>query len=238
MAATDSLSPLAQAERRAWSYWFADGLPNLLAGIVCILLASVFLLLSGPRHNKSPLVIAFVLVAFAICGFVVIRFRQTLEWLKRRITYPRTGYIASPYFTDTSAPPADLVMLNLSGVREEETTAPLLASEDLRWRLWALLAILIAEPLAGRFIPNHLLCAIAGCAGGFLAWRISRKDPRKSWAVILGLLLAQVYTVSFLDQLHVLEGACFFQAGVGFVLALAGGITLIRYLRRNPVAGA
>lgn len=238
MVAADSLSPVVQAEHRAWSYWFADGLPNLLAGIVCILLASVFLLLSGPRHNRSALLIVFVLVAFGICGFVVIRFKQTLEWLKRRITYPRTGYIASPYFTDTAAPPADLVMLNLSGIREQETTAPLLVSEDLRWRLWALLAILVAEPLAGRFISSHVLCAIAGCAGGLLAWLISRKDPRKSWAVILGLLLAQVYTVSFLDQLHVLEGACFFQAGLGFVLALAGGITLIRYLRRNPVAGA
>lgn len=238
MAAADSLSPVAQAERRAWSYWFADGLPNLLAGIVCMLLAGVFLLLSGLRHNGSALVIAFVLVAFGICGFVVIRFKQTFEWLKRRITYPRTGYIASPYFTDTSAPPADLVMLNLSGVREKETTAPLLVSEDLRWRLWALLAILIAEPLAGRFVPSHVLCAIAGCAGGFLAWLISRKDPRKSWAVIFGLLLAQVYTVSFLDQLHVLKGACFFQAGVGFILALAGAITLIRYLRRNPLARA
>lgn len=238
MAAANSLSPVMQAERRAWSYWFADGLPNLLAGALCILLASVFLLLSGPRHNRSPLEIAFVFVAFGICGFVFIRFRQTLEWLKRRITYPRTGYIASPYFTDTSAPSADLVMLNLSGVRARETTVPLLVTEDLRWRLWIMLAVLIAEPLAGKFIANHILCAVAGCAGGFLVWLASRKDPRKSWAVVFGLLFPQFYIGYVSDHLHVLKGACFFQAGVGFVLVLAGTIALARYLKHNPVAGA
>lgn len=231
-------SDVLNAERRAWNYWFVDGLPNLLAGILCILLAIVFLLLSGPPHNRSPLVIVFVFVAFGIYFIVFFRFRQTLEWLKKRITYPRTGYIAAPYFANTSAPSADLVMLNLSGVGEKETNVSLLVSEDLRWRLWIMLATVIAEPLAGKFIASHILCVVAGCAGGLLVWLASRKDPRKSWAVVFGLLFPQYYIGYVSDHLHALEGAAFFQAGVGFVLALMGAIMFIRYLHRNPVAGA
>lgn len=128
-------------------------------------------------------------------------------------------------------------MLNLSGVREKETMTPLLVSEDLRWRLWATLPIFFAEPLAGRFIPSHILCALAGCAGGVLVWLVSRKDPRKSWAVVAGLLFAQVYTFDFFS-LPRIEGAFCFLGGVGFVLALAGAIILARYLRENPMARA
>lgn len=110
-------------------------------------------------------------------------------------------------------------------------------SEDLRWRLWVLLSILAAEPLAGRFIPSHLLCAVAGIAAGLLAWWATRKDPRKSWAVVFGLLFAQLYTLNFMGSRH-MKGAGYFQVGVGFALALSGAITLILYLRRNPAARA
>ncbi|MGB7024550.1 MAG: hypothetical protein WBD73_12190 [Candidatus Acidiferrales bacterium] len=72
------------------------------------------------RHTCSPLVIAIVLVAFGIYGVVFFRLRQTLEWLKARITYPRTGYAASPYFTSgqEGQPVTDLTMLNLSKVEK------------------------------------------------------------------------------------------------------------------------
>ncbi|MGC1106942.1 MAG: hypothetical protein WA876_10415 [Candidatus Acidiferrales bacterium] len=236
MSSAHSSSPVLDAERRAWSYWFVDGLPNLLAGILCLLLAGTLLLLAYHPHTHSPLVLTFVALAFGIYIVLCARLRETLEWLKARITYIRTGYAAPPYFTENSAP-ADLVMLNLSGVREKEATTPLLVAEDLRWRLWFLLSIFTAEPLAGRFIPSHLLCAVAGIVAGLLAWWATRKDPRKSWAVVFGLLLAQLYTLNFMGTPH-MEGAGYFQAGVGFALALAGAIALIRYLRRNPVARA
>jgi hypothetical protein len=111
-----SSNAIPEAERRAWSYWFVDGLPNLVAGLLCLLLASISFLLSGPHPVRSPLVITLAAVALVIFAAVFIRFRQTLEWLKARITYPRTGYTAPPYFALTfdASPPADLTMLNLS----------------------------------------------------------------------------------------------------------------------------
>jgi hypothetical protein len=239
MASANSVSPVLAAESRAWSYWFVDGLPHLMAGSLCLLLGVVVVTLSSPRHTRSPLVIAFVASALLVYCVVFLRLRRTLEWLKSRITYPRTGYAAAPYFMETSTAPVDLVMLNLSGAKQKETMTSLLASEDLRWRLWVMLAILVAEPLAGKFISSHVLCVFAGCVAGLLAWIVSRKDPRKSWAVVFGLIFAQIYTLNFLDMLHNHRaGIGYFQAGVGFVLALAGAIALTRYLRRNPVAGA
>ncbi|HKF53312.1 MAG TPA: hypothetical protein VKB26_13435 [Candidatus Acidoferrales bacterium] len=237
MASANPVSPVLDAERRSWDYWFVDGLPYLSAGILGLLIAAIFLLVDRYGHTHSPFLIVLVVVMLGFVALVYARLRQTLEWLKSRITYPRTGYVPPPYFTDHSTPPADLVMLNLSGVREKETIAPLLVSEDLRWRLWVALLILPAEPLVGQFIASHALCTLIGCVGGFFAWLLSRKDPRKAWAVLFGLLFAQIYTCDFLSRPHI-EGAFYFLAGVGFALALAGAIVLARYLRRNPVARA
>lgn len=234
---TTQSSPVIEAESRSWSYWFGDGLPYLTAGILCLLLSTTFLAAVHYRTAHFRVALALILLIYVFLGTVFIRLRQTLVWLKSRITYRRTGYVPPPYFTETDAPPADLVMLNLSGVREKETRTPMLVSEDLRWRVWATLPIFIAEPLAGHFIPNHALCALAGCAGGFVAWLVSRKDPRKSWAVVVGLLFAQVYTFDFFN-LPRIEGAFCFLGGVGFVLALTGAIALTRYLRANPVTRA
>lgn len=237
MTTSDS-SPILNAEQRSWNYWFVDGLPNLMAGILCMLLSGAFILIFRYRHTHNLLVFALLAIAFVMFIVLWLRLRQTLEWLKSRITYRRTGYSPAPYFTENDRPPADLVMLNLSSAREKETSRSFLVSEDLRWRVWVMLPILIAEPLAGRFISSHALCVLAGCVGGVLAWLVSRKDARKAWAVVFGLLFAQIYTVDFLSRPNVVEGAFYFLAGVGFVLALAGAIMLMHYLRRNPVAGA
>lgn len=236
MPATHS-SPILEAESRSWSYWFVDGLPHLMAGVLCLLLSVTFIASVHYRATHFRLALALIVVVYVLVGVAILRLRPTLEWLKSRITYRRTGYVPPPYFTQTNTRPVDLVMLNLSGVREKETTIPLLVSEDLRWRLSIVLPILLAEPLAGQFIPSHILCALTGCAGGFLAWLVSRKDPRKSWAVVFGLLFAQIYTVDFLS-LPRIEGAFCFLGGVGFVLAFAGAIVLGRYLRANPVGRA
>lgn len=223
----------SDAEHRAWSYYFADGLPNLLAGIGCLLVSGTFLLILRYHHQRSPFLIAGAAVFFSISGVVLIRFRETVDWLKSRITYPRTGYAAPPYFTEYSTPPADLVMLNLSGVREKETRTPFLVAEDLRWRLWVILGTLAVEPLAGRFIVSHILCLLAGCAAGFLVLWASRNDPRRSWAIVFGLVLLQMNSLVLLNSLQI-YGAVYFQAGVGLALTLAGAITLARYLNRNP----
>lgn len=231
-------SPVVAAERRAWNYWFIDGLPNLVAGLACLVLSSTFIILMHYRHTR-PLMIGLAILGIVIWGAVYIRLRQTLEWLKTRITYPRTGFAAPPYFTDDPKPTSDLAMLNLSTATEKETIRELLLSEDTRRRLWFMFGIFLAAAIVGAFIPSRLLCAAGGLITGAMIWLAARKDPRKSWSAVFGLFFAQmIFTFNFGTSTPRVERAGFFMAGVGFALALTGTIALVRYLLRNPARQA
>jgi hypothetical protein len=230
---TPAESPVAKVERRAWNYWFVDGLPNLVAGLTCLLVSATVIVALDYRNRRSPLVIILVLVAFGLYMVIAIRFRKVLEWLKSRITYPRTGYAAPPYFTENSTPTTHLTMLNLSGLRQKETLTDALVSEDVRRRGWFFLGILVTAALVGAFIPSQWGCAAAGCAAGLLIWSITRKDERMSWTVVFALLFALMYAMNGSVFPHV-EQVAYFMAGVGFVLTVAGAVACVRYLRRNP----
>lgn len=232
MAPVDS--PVMEAERRAWNYWFMDGLPNLVAGVACLMISSAFILVAHFRPSRSPLLIGLAILAIAIWSVVFIRLRQTLEWLKSRLTYPRTGFAAAPYFTDDPKPPADLAMLNLSSATEKETARELLLSQDLHRRTWFLLGIFAAAILAVAFVPGRALCAAAGITSGAVILLVARNDPRKSWGAVYSLLFGQlIFSFSFRGSPQAERGG-YFMAGVGLVLALTGAIALARYLRRNP----
>lgn len=240
-----SSSPVLDAERHAWNYWFVDGLPNLVAGLLCLLLASISFLIAGSHHVPSPLVITLTVIAFGIFIAVFSRFRQTLEWLAR-ITYPRTGYTAPPYFTLTyDAPlPSDLTMLNLSkavnqGILPNASEAERERQDRYR-RLWLTLAVFVAAVLCAATIHERWICGVLGTVAGLGIWLTTRKNERMSWAVAFGLPFAGMYMFIFSGSNPELTIECrgFFLAGIGLVLTLTGAVGLIRYLRRNPVARA
>lgn len=239
-----SPSPVLDAERRAWNYWFVDGLPNLIGGLLCLLLAGASFLLSGPHPRRSPLVIALLVLAYGIYVVVLLRFRQTLEWLKTRITYPRTGYAASPYFTfgQDASPPADLTMLNLSDTAKQgilpDASEVERERQDRYWRLWLTLTVFTAAALCAAFIHQRWICGVFGTAAGLGIWLTTRRDERLSWAVAYGLPFAGMYMFMFhgSNQGLRIERLGSFLAGMGLVLTLTGAVALIRYLRRNPVA--
>ena len=82
------------AGRRAASYWFEDGLPELLFGFalallgITTLLAGRYLSLNWTRGLTAGAVLTLLAVWFF--------HRQVLDVLKARITYPRTGYAQPP----------------------------------------------------------------------------------------------------------------------------------------------
>jgi hypothetical protein len=82
--------------RRAAAYWFADGFPEILLGVTLLLCALMGILWSlyGPLAHVRELA-AFLLVT---AGFLLYYFKErpVLEYLKSRITYPRTGYVQPP----------------------------------------------------------------------------------------------------------------------------------------------
>ncbi len=79
--------------RKTKSYWYEDGLAEILAGLffvaVCLLLLADWQTPAGSPWKAawSPLLMVFTLV-WVVGG------RKAIGWLKERITYPRTGYVA------------------------------------------------------------------------------------------------------------------------------------------------
>lgn len=85
---------IVQIERRARRYWYTDGLAELAAGGVLILISLLFagqiLQLQG-WNWELWLVPSFAIMVIAAL-FVKLRL---VKALKARLTYPRTGYVAS-----------------------------------------------------------------------------------------------------------------------------------------------
>ncbi|HET7258809.1 MAG TPA: hypothetical protein VFI75_03750 [Candidatus Acidoferrum sp.] len=234
---------VSDAEHRAWSYWFADGLPNLLGGVSCLLLSGAFLLLIRYRHTHSLRLVAIALLALGLAMALLFRLRQSLEWLKARITYRRTGYAAPPYFTfmQNEAAPADLAMLNLSKAQNarllptpEDTARGI---EDRNWRAAITLGVYLAAFLSAALIHQPAICGGLGTAAALIIWLSARKNERLSWAVAFGLPYTGlfIFILAGTDPRHFqIERLAFFLAGAGLLLTFAGAITFAQYLRRNP----
>src|SRR5579863_3579434 len=97
-----SPSPVLNAEQRAWDYWFADGLTNVVAGLGCLLMS--FCLLYPPHWPPKLLPLAPWALAVWFYAAVQLKHRQIVEWIKYRTTYPRTGYARTPAYAVCRSP--------------------------------------------------------------------------------------------------------------------------------------
>lgn len=75
------------ARQRARQYWQLDGLPRIVSGIFTVLLGAIVALLQ--TRANWPFLFLVVLFLFEIQGGQ----KDIVEWLKARISYPRTGYV-------------------------------------------------------------------------------------------------------------------------------------------------
>ena len=203
----DARSPILSAELRARNYWFVDGLPNLVTGMVLVLIGAA--LLAGQVKPERPLLLGVSLVAIVLYLAFALRIRQVVEWLKARITYPRTGYTAPPYLT------------------EDSTLSP-----DRKRRAWLLIGLVVAVILVTRLVESRWICVAAGLLAGLSLWLAIRKNEKVSWIEVgafplVGLCLT-IFPVAPRNRLP------FFVLGAGLALALSGALRLVRYLRRNP----
>ena len=120
-----STSPILDAKQRAWRYWFADGLPTLVAGLCCLLFAfDILYPRQGAEAPLSPLSVAVSvavsLAAVGLYGAGLLRHREIVEWLKTRITYPRTGYVRPPFASERTTLPLTLLDLSTDATRQEQ----------------------------------------------------------------------------------------------------------------------
>jgi uncharacterized membrane protein len=227
-------SPVSLAETRSWHYWFADGLPQLLIGVSALLFGFYFLSTGAPSASTAASILA--LVAFLIYLLLIVRAAQILEWLKARITYPRTGYAASPYFAarDSSACSPGL---NLTPV--QDSNAPAIAEikrarEARSIRLSRTYFLLALVSLAIWFVHIPWICALTGLVMGLILWIGTRADKSVPPLVILGFPVVGFCVDTLQSDPHARVG--YFILGVGFLFLVEGLISLLLYLCRNPVA--
>jgi hypothetical protein len=82
---------IRNAQQRAIQYWFVDGLAEIGAGILCLLLAVFFLSWEAMEKSRWSL---FYLLGTGLV--VAVGLRLIIQKIKQRLTYPQTGYTAPP----------------------------------------------------------------------------------------------------------------------------------------------
>jgi len=218
-------SPTA-AQRRAWNYWFDDGLPTLVGGFGCFVFGLSFI------FDRQPL---FRLLLAATYCVILLRNRSIIEWLKARLTYPRTGYVTPPYSSQDELPPLpDLTSVSLQADPAQMAKT---ASEqhERKQRMILVLAMLLAAVLGTMFIDHPWTFAAAGIDLGLALWIMNGKDFRLSWIVIsaiplIGFSLA-IFPPDAMTPAHRLG---YFVTAGGLLIVTDGVVALIRYLWRNP----
>jgi hypothetical protein len=215
-------SLLASPGRRAATYWFVDGLQEIVFGVALLVSAASGLLWrlflpNPPAWHGFGLGVGFVLYFWM--G------RRVLDLLKSRATYPRTGYVQPPEELERLRGEV-LTPLSLQArpPRNENVTS-------FGWRTATVVFLFLVTPIDGSprwFVP----VLMAALAAALYALNRSSEHPYPWRAtLVLGLmgLLSLWENVPpllrpFLPLLLV----------ASWLLAL-GGWTLVHYLRENPV---
>jgi len=225
-------SSVLSAEQRAWQYWFDDGLPSIVAGVGCLFCALFFAY--DHSQNSTPVSIALCFVGLLLYAAILLFNRQITEWLKSRITYPRTGYAQPPY-AEADAPPPTIISLSLQGSDSKRSANIERLASYRKWQLVFMCAVIAVATIAMMFIANRWICALAGLAMGLALWVWGRKVQRMSWIILGGFPAIGLYMAGFqVDRRVGAARVTFFLAGAGLLLVLDGVLRLVRYLRANP----
>jgi len=209
---TDSV---LQAERRARSYWDIDGLATLAQAVAVLLAGLWFWYMNSdawsPRRNSELSAIVCIMAII----LDTIRRPGVISWFKAKITYPRTGYVAP------------LQQASLKGRRINLNA------------LWFALVVL-ALWAAALSVETPWVCVAVGVLTGLALWWSSIREKFADVDILgvscLGMLAAVLLNATH-GSFH-LQRFAFVLIALGIFGLLKGTVTLLRYLRRNPVAQA
>jgi hypothetical protein len=193
--------------RKTKSYWYEDGLVEILAGLFFIVIG-LFLLLDWATPQDAPYKWIFA-PGFAVVTIGwILSARKLIGWLKERITYPRTGYVAYKQPKRASR----VARAVAGGVIGAAASFALLASLLYRQEIGRVIPLLMGAGVA------LLLIRISGEAGAL------RFQAAAVWSVMVGSALAWLTSAMSLAI-----GAYYAALGPAFIVS--GAVTLIRYLR-------
>jgi hypothetical protein len=220
----DSATPTASYGQRAASYWFVDGLPEILFGLALVIMAALMFLwrLYAPR----PWIwVDWMIVA---AGFILycLTERRVLDFLKSHVTYPRTGYVQPPEESELRVQTLTTLSLRPDPPVTENTTF-------FQWRTVMLvfwfcyLFILNGNPL-GRWAVPVVIPALA-----VTLYAVNRRSERPYlwWSALILALAGLVFV--WVDVPAPLQRPLPLLLAGGWLLA-QGACTLVHYLRVNP----
>ena len=227
-------STVLTARQRAARYFFVDGFSTLIAGLGCLLMA--FQLFYSRDGRTTPLsLLVSLLILFAYLA-IMFRQREIVEWLKTRITCPRTGFAIPPGFEDDSVAHADLALLTLDEAESNRLSEVRQVYADRkRGMLFMIVAVLLAI-FGIMLIPNRWFYVASGILMSAGVWLATRRDQPFSWLILAGFPLVGIGMATFLsDRVVGPDRGAYLLATAGSLFFLDGVLTLIRYLRRNPL---
>lgn len=198
--------PLRDAHIRNARYWNVDGLSEIAVGLQ-VLLVPLYLYgvtqTSRGSLGRGVVVLAFVIGLPAASLFS----GRVLVALRRRFTYPRTGFVE---YRQDRRPWAFGIGLALALV----VVLLALRSTNANWVAW-LFVFQGVVPGALTFYLGHLV-----------------RLPRLQ---VVGVLCAAFGVAVALAGAGLVQGMTIFWLGIGALYLLSGGVTFWRYVRAHPV---
>ena len=188
-----------QVERTVWRDYFRDGLAEMLMGGYLLLLGLLL-----PASSVAPLIVVYLVF-----------FSRLLAALKKRLTYPRTGYVK---LREGEPGPLPWIVLGSAILGAIGLIVVLIATgviaQPARWYRWmpilfgtVLSGVMLGLALRVRVVRLYVVAAVA-LAGAVAAPLV----PLSQKLGNLGLLLA----------------------GVGAVLLAGGTVALLSFLHQFP----
>lgn len=194
-----------RAMQRTRRYWYEDGLVEIAAGCIFVLIGLMFLVEAVSPPGALP-------PNFSSIGLIVIVFggmwaaRRLVAAAKERITYPRTGYV------QFGQPPAPL---------RGATAAVAIV-------MGALVAMLLALAPASLVV----LPALQGIAVGVFILVAGHRValPRFYVLAVVSTLIGVILSLAGTSESL---GAAIYYGLMGIALIISGVLTLVSYLRAN-----
>jgi hypothetical protein len=201
----DQIEDVIQRTRR---YWNIDGLSELGFGLICLLLGAYFYIQSTLQADTLLFQVLYIFFILIVVGGSLAS-NRLVSYLKRKFTYPRTGYVAY-----RQPPRSRRLILGLAAGLISALLVALLSKTDFR-SFW--MPVATALLLAATFI--------------FIAYRGSA--IRYYLLALCSLALGAVIALVGLKDLL---GLAVYYGGMGLVQLLAGGIVFRNFLAANSLA--
>jgi hypothetical protein len=210
--------------RRAAAYWFADGLPEIAFGLVLLAIGlfGVWTAERGRLHRKDWWMWAGMIASPLLFVVMSTMHRRILDFLKARITYPRTGYVRPPIDFPSKSNSLDKILTLGTAVDKNVSS---FRSHTVYLFVYGALFV--------QFLPMRWSLPLVMTAIAAVIHYWSRDDARQySWRSVLPISLFGFIATGV--NLVPMARAFFSLVIIGAWLLVIGTWTLVNYLRAHP----